>query len=76
MTCFLLLLNNLSVFILSCVEYLLFFFFCRKNYAEVIRPYVDDTVYFLAEELKKGNKNIIVEGANAVMLDLDFGMYP
>ena len=76
MTCFLLLLNNLSVFILSCVEYLLFFFFCGKNYAEVIRPYVDDTVYFLAEELKKGNKNIIVEGANAVMLDLDFGMYP
>lgn len=49
--------------------------FLEKNYAEIIRPCVDDTVYFLSEELKKGNKNIIVEGANAVMLDLDFGTY-
>ncbi|EDV24360.1 uncharacterized protein TRIADDRAFT_26635 [Trichoplax adhaerens] len=47
-----------------------------KRYADIIRPSIEDTVFFLSEELKKGNKNIIVEGANAVMLDLDFGTYP
>jgi len=30
----------------------------------------------MIEDAKKGNQNILVEGANAVMLDIDFGTYP
>jgi adenylosuccinate synthase len=34
-----------------------------------------DTVVFANEALRRG-ENILVEGANATMLDLDFGTYP
>lgn len=46
-----------------------------KKYAEKIRPFVCDTVNFMHEVLKS-NKTILVEGANAMLLDIDFGTYP
>ncbi|XP_012285355.1 adenylosuccinate synthetase isoform X1 [Orussus abietinus] len=46
-----------------------------KGYAERIRPLVKETVCFLHKALKEGQK-ILVEGANAAMLDIDFGTYP
>lgn len=43
-----------------------------QKYAEEIRPYVTETVHFLDKCFKQGKK-ILVEGANAAMLDIDFG---
>ncbi|KAH9832832.1 Adenylosuccinate synthetase [Rhodofomes roseus] len=43
--------------------------------AERLRPYVIDSVTFVHSALAQG-KRILVEGANALMLDLDFGTYP
>ena len=40
-----------------------------------IEPFITDTVVYVNDALKKGNK-VLVEGANAVMLDIDFGTYP
>lgn len=45
-----------------------------KIYAEKIRPLVKDTVSYLHKEIKSGKK-VLVEGANAAMLDIDFGIY-
>lgn len=48
-----------------------------KEFRERIKPLVRDTVTFLSEALNRNEKKtIIVEGANATMLDLDFGTYP
>lgn len=46
-----------------------------KTFAEKLRPFVKDTVSFLHSSLASG-KSILVEGANAAMLDIDFGTYP
>ncbi|XP_034250783.1 adenylosuccinate synthetase [Thrips palmi] len=46
-----------------------------KVFAERIRPLVCETVSFLHEALRQ-HKKILVEGANAAMLDIDFGTYP
>lgn len=43
-----------------------------KNYAEQIRPLVVETVSYLHSALREGKK-VLVEGANAAMLDIDFG---
>lgn len=43
-------------------------------YAEKMRPLVKDTISYLHNALKEG-RSILVEGANAAMLDIDFGMY-
>ena len=43
--------------------------------AERLRPYVVDSVAYIHEAISAGKK-ILVEGANALMLDLDFGTYP
>lgn len=43
-----------------------------QKYAERIRPLVAETVSFLDKALKEGKK-VLVEGANAAMLDIDFG---
>ena len=43
-----------------------------KRFADEIRPLVIETVSFLHQHLHEG-KNILVEGANAAMLDIDFG---
>lgn len=46
-----------------------------REYAEKVRPLVKDTVYYLHSALLS-NKKVLVEGANAAMLDIDFGTYP
>ena len=45
-----------------------------KTLAERLKPMVTDTVPYIHERL--GNKKLLVEGANATMLDIDFGTYP
>lgn len=40
-----------------------------------MRPYVVDSVVYIHQALAQGKK-VLVEGANALMLDLDFGTYP
>lgn len=47
-------------------------FFRYKLYAERLRPLVKDTISYLHQALKDG-RSILVEGANAAMLDIDFG---
>lgn len=48
-----------------------------KKYAEEVRPMVKDTVFFMNQAINSvDSKFIIVEGANAAMLDIDFGTYP
>ncbi|KAG8146862.1 putative Adenylosuccinate synthetase protein [Naja naja] len=44
--------------------------------AEKIRPLVKDGVYFMYQALHGPSKKILVEGANAALLDIDFGTYP
>lgn len=45
-----------------------------QGFAERIRPMVRDGVYFMYEALHGAPKKILVEGANAALLDIDFGM--
>lgn len=45
------------------------------GYAERLRPYVCDTIALLNGEIKAGRK-ILFEGAQATMLDIDYGTYP
>lgn len=47
-----------------------------KHYAEKIRPLVCDTVSYMNNALQNESAKIVVEGANALMLDIDFGTYP
>ncbi|XP_033631755.1 adenylosuccinate synthetase isozyme 1-like [Asterias rubens] len=47
-----------------------------EGLAEKLRPMVGDTVYFMYQALQDRTKKIVVEGANATMLDIDFGTYP
>ena len=42
------------------------------EYREKLKPMVTDTVLFMNKAIKD-NKKIVVEGANAAMLDIDFG---
>lgn len=46
-----------------------------REYAEKLRPMVKDTINYLYHALKNG-RSVLVEGANAAMLDIDFGTYP
>ncbi|KAF9443428.1 Adenylosuccinate synthetase [Macrolepiota fuliginosa MF-IS2] len=46
-----------------------------KVIAERLRPYVIDSVAYIHKAISSG-KRVLVEGANALMLDLDFGTYP
>ncbi|MEV0839833.1 adenylosuccinate synthase [Actinocatenispora sera] len=50
-----------------CAEYL--------EYAERLRPYIADTRLVLDQALTAG-KTVLLEGAQATMLDLDHGTYP
>jgi adenylosuccinate synthase len=43
-----------------------------KGYAEQVRPFVVETISYLNGAVKAG-KTVLVEGANAAMLDIDFG---
>ncbi len=46
-----------------------------SEYAEEIRPYVCDSVLLLNNMVKEG-KNLLFEGAQGSLLDVDFGTYP
>ncbi|KAF3988005.1 hypothetical protein FT663_04094 [Candidozyma haemuli var. vulneris] len=46
-----------------------------EKYREQLRPFVVDSVEFMHSAISS-KKKILVEGANALMLDLDFGTYP
>lgn len=46
-----------------------------KAYANALEPYVCDTVSLLHNALESGS-SMIVEGAQAALLDIDFGTYP
>ena len=46
-----------------------------KEYAAILKPYVCDTVNLLHKYLKE-DKFVVVEGAQATLLDIDFGSYP
>ena len=46
-----------------------------KGYAEKLRDYVVDAVAFMQNAFL-ADKRVLCEGANAIMLDLDFGTYP
>jgi len=46
-----------------------------KEYAKKLYPFVIDTVPYLHDAFAKGKK-VLLEGANATLLDLDFGTYP
>ena len=45
------------------------------KYAKILKPYVTDTVTLLHNCIKQG-KRILCEGAQATLLDIDFGTYP
>lgn len=44
-----------------------------QGLAERLRPLVTDGVYFMHRALTGPSKKILVEGANAALLDIDFG---
>jgi adenylosuccinate synthase len=46
-----------------------------EGYAEIIRPYVSDTVYIINEAMEEG-KSVLFEGAQGTLLDIDHGTYP
>ena len=46
-----------------------------KEYAKELKKYVCDTTTMLHNAIKKG-ENILCEGAQATLLDIDFGSYP
>ncbi len=46
-----------------------------KELADIVRPFVIDTIYYLNSEYQKGKK-ILFEGAQGALLDVDFGTYP
>ena len=46
-----------------------------KKYAEIVKPWIVDGVHFVNDAYSSG-KRIITEGANAAMLDIDYGTYP
>ena len=43
-----------------------------QEYADRLRPMVTDTVYLINDVIRE-DKNVLIEGANAVMLDFDLG---
>lgn len=45
------------------------------EYREYLRPYVCDTIYLINEAINNGEK-VLCEGAQATLLDIDFGSYP
>jgi adenylosuccinate synthase len=46
-----------------------------KEYASRLRPYITDTSLLLKNALREG-KNVLFEGAQGTLLDLDHGTYP
>lgn len=48
---------------------------CRE-YADIFRPYVAFDWQDILCEAKKTNKTVLFEGAQGIMLDIDYGTYP
>lgn len=46
-----------------------------EQYRETLRPFVVDAIDFMHKAIKS-NKKVLIEGANALMLDIDYGTYP
>lgn len=46
-----------------------------NKYADALKSYVTDTVYLLHNAIEE-DKQILCEGAQATLLDIDFGSYP
>lgn len=46
-----------------------------KEYADFLKPYVNDTISLMNDSLNK-NKKVLFEGAQGTLLDVDFGTYP
>jgi len=46
-----------------------------RNYASLLKPMIIDTVVYVNKAIKAGKK-VLIESANATMLDIDFGTYP
>merc|ERR1711973_423165 len=46
-----------------------------RVFAERVRPMVVESVSYIHSKMSEG-KRVLVEGANAAMLDIDFGTYP
>ncbi len=46
-----------------------------SQYAKILKPYVCDTVSLIHNALES-NKKVVCEGAQATLLDIDFGTYP
>lgn len=46
-----------------------------RGYAERLKPYIIDSVGFIHEQLTQG-RHVLLEGAQATLLDLDHGNYP
>ena len=47
-----------------------------RKYAEKLKDMVVENVSFLRDQYLAKGKKVLVEGANAAMLDVDFGTYP
>lgn len=47
-----------------------------NNYAEIFRPYVCFDWQKILEDAKNNQKTVLFEGAQGVMLDIDYGTYP
>jgi len=45
------------------------------GYAQILKPYVVDTALLLDQALKNG-KNVLLEGSQGTLLDVDHGTYP
>ena len=45
------------------------------GYADILKPYVADTALLLDQALKAG-KNVLLEGSQGTLLDVDHGTYP
>ncbi|MFA7658185.1 MAG: adenylosuccinate synthase [Candidatus Gastranaerophilaceae bacterium] len=46
------------------------------GYADIFRPYVAFDWQDMLNEVKKGGKTVLFEGAQGIMLDVDYGTYP
>lgn len=46
------------------------------NYREKLAGFVVDAIPLIKSAEQSGDMNILVEGANALMLDIDYGTYP
>lgn len=49
--------------------------YCGK-YAELLKPYVEPDVLEIVQKNLKSGENILLEGAQGTMLDVDYGTYP